>query len=96
MGARKASLKEKPCQTSGILQPYRVASSLQALLGLQQGPFHGWGGHGIVVCLIIPHTQGLGASVDLETKYRSQIRTREGGPRQGSQRSEKLLSLTQM
>lgn len=94
MGARKASLKEGPCQTFGLLQPYRVASSLKALLGLQHSPFHGWGGHGIVVCLIIPHTQGLGASVDLETKHRSQIRTRESDP--SSQRSEKLLSLTQM
>lgn len=96
MVARKASLKAGPCQTSGFLQLYRVASSLKALLGLQQGPFHSWGGHGIVVCLIIPHTQGLGASVDLETKHRSLIRTREGGLRQGSQRSEKLFSLTRM
>lgn len=76
--ARKASLKEGHARASGPLQPYRVASSLQSLLGLQHGPLHGWGGHGILVCLIIPHTQGPRACIDLETKHKSQSQVGRG------------------
>lgn len=62
---------------------YRVASSLESLLGLQQGPLHGRRGHGIVVSLIIPYTQGLRAPVDLGAAHTSQSQVRRQWPEAG-------------
>lgn len=70
-------------RTSRLPQPYRVASSLKAVLGLQQGPLHGWGRHGIVVCLIIPYTQRPRACVDLGTRHRNHSQVKRGWPEAG-------------
>ena len=81
MGTRNVSRRRGHTRTSRFPQPYRVASSLQALLRLQQGPLHGRGWCGIVVGLIIPHTQGPRACVDLGANTGVRIRSREGSPK---------------
>jgi len=57
-----------------------VASSLKSLLGLYQSPPHSWAGHGIVVSLIVPHTQGSRTSIDLEANIRNGVGAEEKGP----------------
>lgn len=57
--------------------PYRVASSLETLPRLYHSPPHGRAGHGVVVSLIVSHTQGSRTSVDLEANTGSRVGAEE-------------------
>lgn len=64
----------------GEEMPYRVSSSLKALLGLHHSSPHGWTGHGVVVSFIVSHTQGSRTSVDLEANVGDGVGAEENGP----------------
>lgn len=57
-----------------------MASSLEAPLGLQHRPRHGWARPGIVVGVIVTHPQGSRACVDLEVNIRNEAEAEENGP----------------
>ena len=65
----------------GKEMPYRVASSLETLLGLHHSPPHGWSGHGVVVSFIVSHTKGSRTSVDLEANVDNGVGAKENDSR---------------
>ena len=61
---------------------YRVAGGLETPLGVHHIPPHGLAGHGVVVRLIVSHTQGSRTSVDLEANIGNWVGAGENGPAQ--------------